>query len=103
MAERIPCPLDRPGRAFDLMFTGDIVEAEEAQRIGLLTRIFDGEAGSPRICRTHRCWPPLVMAEIKVGLRRAWSGVQRRTRKTKWLARSNCFARKTSSGCQRFF
>ena len=53
------------GRAFDLMLTGDIVEAEEAQRIGLLSRIVEGEAEALAFAERIAAGPPLVMAEIK--------------------------------------
>lgn len=53
------------GRAFDLMLTGDIVEAEEAQRIGLLSRIVEGEADALAFAERIAAGPPLVMAEIK--------------------------------------
>lgn len=53
------------GRAFDLMLTGDIVEAEESQRIGLLSRIVENEAEALAFAERIAAGPPLVMAEIK--------------------------------------
>ncbi len=53
------------GRAFDLMFTGDMVEAEEAQRIGLLSRVIEGEAEALAFAERIAAGPPLVIAEIK--------------------------------------
>jgi 2-(1,2-epoxy-1,2-dihydrophenyl)acetyl-CoA isomerase len=56
------------GRAFDLMLTGDIVEAEESQRIGLLSRIVETEADALAFAERIAAGPPLVMAEIKHAL-----------------------------------
>lgn len=56
------------GRAFEMMLTGDIVEAEEAQRIGLLNRIVDSEADAMAFAERIAAGPPLVMAEIKHAL-----------------------------------
>jgi len=53
------------GRAFDLMLTGDILDAEEALRIGLISRIFDGETEAMAFAERIAAGPPLVMAEIK--------------------------------------
>lgn len=53
------------GRAFDLMLTGDTVEAEEALRIGLVSRLFDGEDEAMAFAQRIAAGPPLVMAEIK--------------------------------------
>jgi enoyl-CoA hydratase/carnithine racemase len=55
-------------RAFDMMLTGDIVEADEALRIGLLSRLVDGEVEAMAFAERIAAGPPLVMAEIKHAL-----------------------------------
>ena len=53
------------GKAFELMFLGDSVSAEEAARIGLLNRIVpDGEAAW-EFMRRLAAGPPLVLRAIK--------------------------------------
>lgn len=60
------------GRAFDMLLTGDIVEAEEALRIGLLSRLVKDEAEALQLVQRIAAGPPLVMREIK---RAVWAGL----------------------------
>jgi 2-(1,2-epoxy-1,2-dihydrophenyl)acetyl-CoA isomerase len=60
------------GRAFDMLLTGDMVEAEEALRIGLLSRIVKDEAEAMQLVQRIAAGPPLVMREIK---RAVWAGL----------------------------
>lgn len=60
------------GRAFDMLLTGDIVEAEEALRIGLLSRIVKDEAEALQLVQRIAAGPPLVLREIK---RAVWAGL----------------------------
>ncbi len=65
------------GRALDLMLTGDIVEAEEALRIGLGSRLFTGaefEAGARDYAETIAAGPPLVHKAIKRSVAEALHG-----------------------------
>ena len=61
-------------RAFDLMLTGDIIDAKEAERIGILSRIVEGEAEALALARRVADGPPLVLREIKRALYAALGG-----------------------------
>lgn len=60
------------GRAFDMLLTGDMVEAEEALRIGLVSRLVKDEAEAMQLVQRIAAGPPLVMREIK---RAVWAGL----------------------------
>ena len=55
-------------KALELMFTGDIVEAEEALRLGLVTKIIpsaEAEAATWAYAKRLAAGPPLVHAHVK--------------------------------------
>lgn len=61
------------GRAFDMLLTGDMVESDEALRIGLISRIVkDADEGLALVQRIA-AGPPLVLREIK---RAVWAGLE---------------------------
>lgn len=62
------------GRAMELMMTGDVIDAVEAERIGLLNRIVDGEADAMALAQRLAEGPPLVMRHIKRAVYGALSG-----------------------------
>jgi enoyl-CoA hydratase/carnithine racemase len=56
------------GKALELMFTGDIIDAEEALRIGILNKIVasgEAELQVRELARRLAAGPPLVMSWIK--------------------------------------
>ncbi len=56
------------GRALELMFTGDMVDAAEAKSIGLANRVFPAaqlEASASDFLRTLAAGPPLVHRAVK--------------------------------------
>jgi enoyl-CoA hydratase/carnithine racemase len=56
------------GKALELMFTGDIINADEAQRVGLLSRIIpsvEAEQQTWEFAKRLAAGPPLVHAWIK--------------------------------------
>jgi len=56
------------GKALELMFTGDIVNADEAQRLGLVTRLIpsaEAEQQTWELAKRLAAGPPLVHAWIK--------------------------------------
>jgi enoyl-CoA hydratase/carnithine racemase len=56
------------GKALELMFLGDIVEADEALRLGLLNRVFpssEAEQQAAAFARRLAAGPPLVLAQVK--------------------------------------
>jgi len=63
-----------PQKAAELLFTGDIVDAEEALRIGLVSKVVSHEAlmGEARsLAQRIAANPPLALRYMKDGLRRA--------------------------------
>ncbi len=59
------------GRALELMFTGDMVDAAEAHRIGLANRIFPAQQLEPAawdFARTLAAGPPLVHRAVKTAV-----------------------------------
>ncbi|MCS6913474.1 MAG: enoyl-CoA hydratase [Myxococcales bacterium] len=62
------------GRALDLMMTGDVIDAREAERIGLVSRIVQDEAEARSLVRRIAEGPPLVLREIKRAVYAALSG-----------------------------
>jgi len=63
-----------PAKAAELLFTGEVVDADEALRIGLVSKVVEhealGEAARDLAARIARN-PPLALAFMKDGLRRA--------------------------------
>jgi enoyl-CoA hydratase/carnithine racemase len=66
-----------PSKAAELLFTGDVIDAEEAQRIGLVSRVVphgtlleSANALAAKIAAN----PPLAVRHLKEGLRRATYG-----------------------------
>lgn len=56
------------GKALELMFTGDLIESDEALRLGLVNRVFPSqvaEAETGSLARRLAAGPPLVHAWIK--------------------------------------
>lgn len=69
-------------KAAELLFTGDVIDAQEALRIGLVSRVTAPEdLMSTALALAHRIAanPPLAVASLKDGLRRAldpdWDGL----------------------------
>ena len=61
-------------KAAELVFTGDVIEAAEAERIGLVSRVVPHEELLPTalgLARRIAANPPLAVQAIKRGLRRA--------------------------------
>ncbi|HKO56606.1 MAG TPA: enoyl-CoA hydratase-related protein [Thermoanaerobaculia bacterium] len=59
-----------PGRAFELMATGRIIDAAEALSIGMVDRVVaDLPAETEKLARTIASGPPLPIADIKRALR----------------------------------
>jgi enoyl-CoA hydratase/carnithine racemase len=61
-------------RAAELLFTGEVIDAGRAERIGLVGRVVDDEQLLPvalERARTIAANPPLAVAALKRGLRRA--------------------------------
>ena len=61
------------GRAFDMLLTGDMVESDEALRIGLLSRIVKDADEGLALAQRIAAGPPLVLREIK---RSVWAGLE---------------------------
>ncbi|MFO0573540.1 MAG: enoyl-CoA hydratase-related protein [Polyangia bacterium] len=61
------------GRAFDMLLTGDVVESDEALRIGLLSRIVKDADEGLALAQRIAAGPPLVLREIK---RAVWAGLE---------------------------
>jgi enoyl-CoA hydratase/carnithine racemase len=71
-------------RAAELLFTGEVIDAERAERIGLVGRVVDDEQLMPaalELARRIAANPPLAVAALKSGLREAldpdWSDLGR--------------------------
>ncbi|MCO1653756.1 enoyl-CoA hydratase/isomerase family protein [Pseudonocardia humida] len=61
-------------RAAELLFTGEVIDAERAERIGLVGRVVDDEQLLPaalELAGRIAANPPLAVAALKRGLRRA--------------------------------
>jgi enoyl-CoA hydratase/carnithine racemase len=61
-------------KAAELLFTGEVISAEEAGRIGLVGRVVDDEALLPTaldLAKRIAANPPLAVASLKEGLREA--------------------------------
>ncbi len=57
-----------PGRALELLLTGDFVDAEEAERIGLVNHVYDDDRladEAARLARRLADGPPIAVAMIK--------------------------------------
>jgi len=63
-----------PSKAAELLFTGDVIDAKEAERIGLVSQVVPHEALLPTaraLCAKIAANPPLALRAMKEGLRRA--------------------------------
>jgi enoyl-CoA hydratase len=61
-------------KAAELLFTGDIIDAGEAHRIGLVSRVVDHDellASALALARKIAANPPLAVQQLKAGLRKA--------------------------------
>jgi enoyl-CoA hydratase/carnithine racemase len=66
-----------PSKAAELLFTGDVIEAHEAERIGLVSRVVphaDLMDAARALARKIAANPPIAMRYMKEGLRRATYG-----------------------------
>ena len=63
-----------PSKAAELLFTGDVIDAKEAERIGLVSQVVPHEGLLPAaraLCAKIAANPPLALRSMKEGLRRA--------------------------------
>ncbi len=63
-----------PSVAAELLFTGDVIDAKEAQAIGLVSRVVPHDAllaSARELCGRIAANPPLALRYMKEGLRRA--------------------------------
>jgi enoyl-CoA hydratase len=61
-------------KAAELLFTGEVIDADEAARIGLVGRVVDHEDLLPvslALAQRIAANPPLAVQQLKAGLRRA--------------------------------
>lgn len=66
-----------PSKAAELLFTGDIIDAREAERIGLVSRVVPHEAlleTAGALAASIAANPPLAVRHLKEGLRRTTYG-----------------------------
>jgi enoyl-CoA hydratase/carnithine racemase len=66
-----------PAKAAELLFTGDVIDAAEAQRIGLVSEVVPHAALMPRalaLAGRIAANPPLAVQALKGGLQRAAHG-----------------------------
>ena len=66
-----------PEKAAELLFTGDIISAEEALDIGLLSKVVPHEDlmdEARKFAERITCNPPLAVRHLKEGLRRSYYG-----------------------------
>ena len=63
-----------PSKAAELLFTGDVIDATEAERIGLVTRVVPADdllSAAMEIARKIAANPPIAMRYMKEGLRKS--------------------------------
>jgi enoyl-CoA hydratase/carnithine racemase len=66
-----------PSRAAELLFTGDVIDAQEAERIGLVSRVVPHERlleSARELTAKIAANPPLALRYMKEGLRRSTFG-----------------------------
>jgi len=66
-----------PQKAAELLFTGDIINAEQAQEIGMLLEVVPHEdllTAANNLAVRIACNPPLAVRNLKEGLRRSFHG-----------------------------
>ncbi|MEE9471251.1 MAG: enoyl-CoA hydratase-related protein, partial [Gemmatimonadota bacterium] len=66
-----------PSKAAELLFTGDIIDAKEAERIGLVGTVGPHDSRAPSaddLARKIAANPPLAVRYLKEGLRRTSYG-----------------------------